>query len=403
VAKTVVIVGSLDTKGSEFAFVKDLIEKTGLQTLVVDFGVLGEPWFEPHIGREEVVKAGGGNLAYLRSGEHKDEAMQAMAAGVAVIVRRLYKEGRLDGIIGMGGSGGTSIATAGMRVLPVGVPKVMVSTVGGGDVSAYAGTRDITFMPSVVDVAGINSISRAIYANAAGAIAGMVRMEAPTTGEEKPLITASMFGNTTPCVDRARGILEDDGYEVLVFHATGTGGRTMESLIADGYSVGSLDITTTELADEVCGGVFSAGPERCMAASRAGIPAVIVPGCVDMANFWGIDTVPDRYKDRNLYQWNPNVTLLRTDVEENVRIGEMIAAAANASTAPVAIVLPLGGVSMLDSLGGDFWDPEADQACYDAIKNNLEAGIPVIEMDNNINDPEFADKVAETLLEMLNK
>jgi uncharacterized protein (UPF0261 family) len=277
----------------------------------------------------------------------------------------------------------------------------MVSTVGGGDISAYAGTKDITFMPSVVDVAGINSISRTIYANAAGAIAGMVRVEAPTTSEEKPLVTASMFGNTTPCVDRARSLLEDNGYEVLVFHATGTGGRTMESLISDGDIVGSLDITTTELADEVCGGVLSAGPERCMAASRAGIPAVIVPGCVDMANFWGIDTVPEKYKDRHLYQWNPNVTLLRTNVEENVRIGEMIAVAANASNAPVAIVLPLRGVSMLDSGGGDFWDPEANRACYDAIKNNLKPDIPVIEMDNNINDPEFAEKAAETLLDML--
>lgn len=399
--KTVVIVGSLDTKGAEFAFVKGLIEKQGLQTLVLDFGVLGEPAFEPDIGREEIAKAGGGDLAYLCSGEHKDEAMKTMATGIAVIVRRLYEEGRLDGILGMGGGGGTSIATAGMRALPVGMPKVMVSTLAGGDVSEYAGTRDITFMPSVVDVAGVNRISRAIYANAAGAIAGMVRMEAPEVAGEKPLITVSMFGNTTECVDRARGILEDNGYEVLVFHATGTGGRTMESLIADGYIVGSLDITTTELADHVCGGVLSAGPERCTAASQAGIPAVIVPGCVDMANFWAINTVPEKYKSRNLYQWNPNITLLRTNVEENTRIGEMIAAAANAATAPVAIVLPLKGVSMLDSEGGDFWDPEADQACYDAIKENVGPGISVIEMDNNINDPEFADRATQTLLDML--
>ena len=401
--KTVVLVGSLDTKGEEFTFVKDLIEKQGLETLVVDFGVLGEPAFEPDIGQNQVAQAGGGDLALLRQGEHKDEAMQTMATGVAAIVRRLYDEGRLNGILGMGGSGNTSITTAGMRVLPVGVPKVMVSTLGGGDVSAYTGTKDITFIPSIVDVAGINRISRAIYANAAGAIAGMVKMEAPATDEEKPLITASMFGNTTTCVDRARGILDSEGYEVLVFHATGTGGKTMESLITDGYIVGSLDITTTELADEVCGGVFSAGPDRCLAASRAGIPAVIVPGCVDMANFWGIDTVPEKYKERNLYQWNPQVTLLRTDVEENTRMGEMIAAAANAATAPVAIVLPLKGVSMLDSEGGNFWDPEADQACYDAIKKNLKPDIPVIEMDNNINDPEFSDKCAKLLLDMLNK
>ena len=401
--KTVVLVGSLDTKGEEFTFVKDLIEKQALKTLMVDFGVMGEPAFEPDIGRDEVAKAGGGDLALLRQGEHKDEAMQTMATGVAAIIRRLYDEGKLDGIFGMGGSGGTSIATSGMRVLPVGVPKVMVSTLGGGDVSAYTGTKDITFIPSIVDVAGINRISRVIYANAAGAIAGMVKTEAPAAGEEKPLIAASMFGNTTECVDRARSLLDDKGYEVLVFHATGTGGKTMESLISDGYIVGSLDITTTELADEVCGGVFSAGPDRCLAASQAGIPAVIVPGCVDMANFWGIDTVPEKYEGRNLYQWNPQVTLLRTDVEENTRMGEMIAAAANAATAPVAIVLPLKGVSMLDSEGGNFWDPEADQACYDAIKKNLKPGIPVIEMDNNINDPEFADKCAKLLLDMLNK
>lgn len=400
-SKTVVIVGSLDTKGREFAFVRDLIQAEGLNTLVVDFGVMGEPLFEPDVKREEVARAGGGKLAYLASGQHKDEAMQVMAAGLAVVVRQLYDEGKLDGIISMGGSGATSIATSGMRVLPVGVPKVMLSTLGGGDVSAYTGARDITFMPSIVDVAGINRVSRMIYTNAAGAITGMVRAEMPPTVEEKPLITASMFGNTTPCVDWARGVMEAQGYEVLVFHATGTGGKTMESLITDGYIVGSLDITTTELADEVCGGVLSAGPERCMAASKAGIPAVITPGCVDMANFWGMETVPEKYRDRNLYQWNPNVTLMRTSVEENTQIGQMIAAAANAASAPVAIVLPKKGVSMLDSPGDRFWDPAADQACYDAIKQNLKPGIPVIEMDYNINDQEFANKCAELLLDML--
>jgi uncharacterized protein (UPF0261 family) len=401
--KTVVIVGALDTKGEEFAFVKDLIEKEGLKTLVADFGVLGEPAFTPDIGHERVAEAGGGDLSQLTSGEHKDEAMKTMAAGLEAIVRELYEQGKLDGIFGMGGSGGTSIASRAMRALPIGVPKVIVSTVGGGDVSAYTGTKDITFIPSIVDVAGINRISRTIYANGAGAITGMVKMEKPAATDEKPLVTASMFGNTTKSVDHARQILEEQGYEVLVFHATGTGGRTMESLITDGYIAGSMDITTTELADEVCGGVFSAGPERVMAASRAGIPAVIVPGCVDMANFWGIDTVPEKYKGRNLYEWNPNVTLLRTTIEENKCIGEMIAKAANASTAPVAVLLPLKGVSMLDSPGGDFWDPQADQACYTAIKGNLKPGVPVLELGYNINDPEFANKVAETLLNMLEK
>lgn len=401
-AKTVVIVGSLDTKGKEFAFVKGIIEKQGIDTLVVDFGVMGEPTFSPDISRQEVAQAGGGDLAHLASGQHKDEAMKVMAEGLEFVVRKLYDEKRLDGILGMGGSGGTSIATRAMRALPVGVPKVMVSTVGGGDVSAYTGAKDITFIPSIVDVSGINRISREIYTNAAGAIAGMVAAEKPPAdAEEKPLVVASMFGNTTKAVDHARGILEAAGYEVLVFHATGTGGKTMESLVADGYISASLDMTTTELADAVCGGVFSAGMERGTAASKAGIPAVLVPGCVDMANFWGIDTIPEKYKDRLLYQWNPNVTLMRTNVEENTRMGEMLAAAANASTAPVAILLPLKGVSMLDSEGGMFWDPEADRACYDAIKNNVKPGIPVIEVDANINDPEFSGKVAETLLAML--
>lgn len=399
--KTVVIVGALDTKGEEFAFIRNLIEKEGLNTLVVDFGVMGEPLFEPHISRREVAQAGGGDLAQLASGEHKDQAMKVMAAGLAQIVRRLHEEGGLDGIIGMGGSGGTSIATTGMRVLPVGVPKVMVSTVGGGDVSAYTGSKDIVFIPSIVDVAGINRISRVIYANAAGAIAGMVKTELPPAKSEKPLVVASMFGNTTKCVDIARKVIEDAGYEVLVFHATGVGGKTMESLIQDGYIVASMDITTTELADEVCGGVFSAGPERCMAASRAGIPAVLVPGCVDMANFGGIETVPEKYHNRKLYEWNPNVTLLRTNVEENIRMGKMIAAAANAATASVAILLPLRGVSMLDSPGDKFWDPEADLACYRTIKDNVKPGIPVIEVDNNVNDPEFAEKIAHTLLGLM--
>jgi uncharacterized protein (UPF0261 family) len=400
--KTVVITGSLDTKGREFAFLKELIEKEGLQTLVVDFGVMGKPFFNPDISRDEVAKVGGGNLSALASGDHKDEAMNVMAAGLTLIVGHLYEQGKLDGIIGMGGGGGTSLTTAAMRSLPMGVPKVMVSTLGGGDVSAYAGTRDITFMPSIVDVAGINRISRAIFTNAAGAIAGMVKMDRPIL-EEKPLIATSMFGNTTLAVERARSLLEACGYEVLVFHATGIGGRTMESLIADGFITASLDITTTELADEVCGGVLSAGPERCMAASQAGIPAVLVPGCVDMANFWGMDTVPEMYRSRKLYQWNPNITLMRTNLEENIRIGEMIAKAANSATTSVAVLIPLKGVSQLDSPGGAFWDPQADRACFEAIKRNLKQNIPVIELDNNINDPEFADRAAETLLDMLGK
>ena len=398
---TVVLAGALDTKAAEFAWVRALIEKQGLRALMIDVGILGEPGFAPDISRAEVASAAGGDLDALRQGERRGEALEVMGRGLAIIARRLYDEGKLNGILGMGGSGGTTVATAGMRALPLGLPKLMVSTVASGDVRAFVGAADIVMMPSIVDVAGINRISAKVYANAAAAIVGMVRGEAPPIAEARPLVAASMFGNTTPCVDQARNLIEEHGFEVLVFHATGIGGQTMESLISDGYFAGCLDITTTELADEVCGGGASAGPVRCMAAARAGIPTVIVPGCVDMANFGARESLPEKYRERKLYQWAPTATLLRTNIEENQRIGEMIATAANAATAPVAILLPLEGLSMLDSVGGAFWDPAANAACFDAIKSSLRPDIPVIELGCNINDQPFAEAAADALLNLM--
>ncbi len=400
-SKTIVLAGALDTKGADYLFVKQLIEARGHQVVMVDFGVLGDPPFAPDISNDEVARAGGSSIAHLRAAQDKSEAMRVMTVGLEAVVRRLYDQGRLDGILAMGGGGGTAIATAAMRGLPVGVPKLMVTTVASGDVAPYVGTADITMMPSIVDVSGLNRFSRRIYANAAGAIAGMVEAAAPPAAADRPLLAASMFGNTTAAVTRAQAILEQAGYEVLVFHATGTGGRTMEALVAGGFIAGVLDITTTELADYIGGGVLSAGPERMLAAARTGVPAVLAPGCVDMVNFWGRATVPEKYQGRNLYEWNSNITLMRTTVDENRQMGEMIAAAANASTGTVAILLPLQGVSQLDSPGGQFWDPEADGACYDAIRANLKPGIPLHEIDCNINDPQFADRATELLLAML--
>jgi uncharacterized protein (UPF0261 family) len=398
----IVIVGALDTKGIEFQFVRDLIRDNGLETIVVDFGVMGDPSFKPDVTAAEVARAGGSTLSELRAKADKTFAMRTMSTGLAKVVTDLHAAGRLGGILGMGGGGGTSIATAAMRGLPTGVPKLMVSTLASGDIAPFVGSRDITMMPSVVDVAGLNSISRRIYTNAAAAMVGMVRQTTEVvTTEEKHLITASMFGNTTPCINHAREILEGENYEVLVFHATGTGGRTLEELIADGYITANLDLTTTELADEVCGGVLSAGPDRLMAAARSGVPTVLAPGCVDMANFGARADMPQKYQSRLLYEWNPNVTLMRTNVDENRTIGEMIARAANASTGPVAILIPLRGVSQLDSPGGAFWDLEADGTCYKAIEENLKPGIPYIEMNHNINDPEFAEKAVDLLLKML--
>jgi uncharacterized protein (UPF0261 family) len=398
--KKIAIVGALDTKGLEFEFLKREIELRGPSTLLIDTGVLGEPYMEPDISRGRVAQAGGKSIEELVAKRDRGEAMGVMTKGVAEIVRQLYAEGEIDGIISMGGGGGTVIGTSAMRALPVGFPKLMVSTLASGDTSPYVDTTDITMMPSVVDVAGVNRISRRIYTNAAGAICGMVTGEL-SPADDKPLVAASMFGNTTPAVDHARQIIESKGYEVLVFHATGTGGRTMEALIADKYIAGVLDITTTEWADEICGGVLSAGPNRLEAAARMGIPQVVVPGCIDMCNFWARDTVPEKYKERIFYEWNPNVTLMRTTPEENQQMGEIFAEKLNATSGPVAVLIPLKGFSQIDLKGEIFYWAEANQAFITALKKNLRSDIPVTEMDFDINAPEFSGKVAETLLEML--
>jgi uncharacterized protein (UPF0261 family) len=400
VAKWIAIVAALDTKHAEAALIRNVIAATGVTPLVVDVGVLGEPGIPAAVSRAEVAAAGGENLAELVRSADKGRAMAAMTRGAAVVAARLHAEGNLDGIIGLGGTAGTTIASSAMRALPVGVPKLLVSTVASGDTRPYVGSKDIAMLYSVVDIAGINRLSGRILANAAGAIAGMVNTVAPEL-PERPVLAASMFGNTTACVDRARGALENSGYEVLVFHATGSGGQTMESLIADGFIDGVLDVTTTEWADQLCGGVFAAGPDRLDAAGAAGIPQVIAPGCLDMVNFGAPETVPDRYKDRLLYKWNPSVTLMRTTPAENAELGRIVAAKANAAKGPVAVLLPLGGVSQLDSPGGEFWSPEADGALFDAIRRDLRSDIQLIELENNVNDPAFADRAASTLLELI--
>lgn len=397
---SITIFAALDTKGAEAGLLRDVIAQHGVMPLVVDVGVLGQPTIDADVKRAQVAAAGGDEIDSLVRNQDKGHAMAVMTSGAAAIAKQLYDEGRLDGIIGIGGTAGTAIASSAMRALPVGVPKLLVSTVASGDTRPYVGTKDIAMMYSVVDIAGINRLSGQILANAASAIAGMVTGTTPEL-PERPLLAASMFGNTTACVDRARQTLEGAGYEVLVFHATGAGGQTMESLIADGFVEGVLDVTTTELADELCGGVFSAGSHRLEAAATAGVPQVIAPGCLDMVNFAAPETVPVRYQDRRLYPWNPNVTLMRTTPAENAELGRIIAEKANASRGPVAILLPLQGVSQLDSPGGEFWWPEADRALFDAIRQHAKPAIEVIELDHNINDPAFADRAATLLLELI--
>jgi uncharacterized protein (UPF0261 family) len=399
---TIAILGTMDTKGEEHGFVADLIRKRNHKTLVIDVGTLGEPLLEPDITREDVAEEAGIDLAALAARRDRGEAVRAMSQGAPIVLSRLIQEGKIDGVISLGGGGGTAIATAAMRALPVGFPKLMVSTLASGNTAQYVGVKDIVMFPSIVDVSGINRISRQILTRAAGAICGMVEAK-PEAGDEKPVIVASMFGNTTDCVQRARQILEEHGYEVLVFHATGTGGRTMESLIEAGLVAGVLDITTTEWADELVGGVLSAGPTRLDAAANHGVPAIVTPGCLDMVNFQGPQTIPPEFQGRKFYQHNPQVTLMRTNSEECAELGKILAQKVSASIGPVSVLIPKKGISVISSSGQPFHDPVADRALFEAIRSNLRPDIEVIEMDCVINDPAFAEACAQALLRNMGK
>ena len=400
-AKTVGIVGTLDTKGMEFQFIKEQIEASGTSTCVVNTGIIGEPHFEPDVSAGEVAEAGGTSLQALQDGGDRGVAVAAMAEGAAKIIAQLQTDGKIDGVISLGGSAGTTIGTTAMRAVPVGVPKIMVSTLASGDTSPYVDTKDVSMMYSVVDIAGINSLSRQILANAAGAIVGMVNAEVPAA-EDKPLIGATMFGVTTPCVTKARELLEDAGYEVLVFHATGAGGRAMEDLVKGGFIVGVLDATTTELADELVGGVLSAGPDRLEAAGDLGVPQVVAPGALDMVNFGPPDTVPEQFKDRTFYQHNPTVTLMRTTVEENAELGKIMGQKLSQAKGPTTVIIPKQGVSAIDQEEQPFYSAEAETAWIENLKANLGDNVTLIEMDNHINDDAFATKLVETLLSSLN-
>jgi uncharacterized protein (UPF0261 family) len=403
----VVLIGTLDTKGVEIAFVRDRLHEAGVASLVIDAGVLHPPGCPTDVSREEVFAAAGTSLAAVQRDADRGKAIEAAAKGVARIVVDLHDAGRLDGVLGLGGSAGTTIGTAAMRALPFGVPKLMVSTLASGQVRPYVGVRDILMMHSVVDLSGLNRISRIVLANAAHAMAGMVRgQESGVRSQEagdRPLVTATMFGVTTPCVEAARAAVERTGYEVLVFHATGTGGQTMESFVHDGLIAGVLDLTTTELADELVGGVLTAGPDRLTAAALRGVPQVISLGALDMVNFGPPQTVPEKFRGRRFYQHNPTVTLMRTTPDENDQLGKEIAHKASAAKGPTAVLVPRRGVSAIDVEGKPFWCPEADAALFQSLRNWMSPHVRLIELDLHINDPAFAEAAARTLLEMLAK
>jgi uncharacterized protein (UPF0261 family) len=393
---TVVLLGTLDTKGVEYAFLRDRLLEHGVDVLVVDVGVYEPVGLEPDIARDEVAP----NVAALAAAADRGAAVTAMAEGAEAVVRRLHAEGRLDAILALGGSGGSSIGSRAMRALPVGVPKLMVSTVASGDTRPYVGAVDVTMMYSVVDIAGVNSVSARIMANAAAAIAGMAGARVPSL-EAKPLIGATMFGVTTPCVTRARERLEELGYEVLVFHATGAGGQSLEALVRDGFLVGVLDTTTTELADELVGGVLSAGPDRLEAAGAAGVPQVVSLGALDMVNFGPRETVPPQFEGRNLYVHNPTITLMRTTPDECGELGRTIGRKLSAATGPTVLFVPLKGVSMIAVEGQPFYDKDADDALLAGLHDTLGPSVEVHELDTDINDAAFAEAMADRLHELI--
>jgi uncharacterized protein (UPF0261 family) len=399
----VLLIATLDTKGAEAAYVRDLLTAAGVACRVLDAGTLGTPTFAADIAREEVFAAAGESLASLRAAADRGKAVEAAAKGVARLASQMHARGELSGALGLGGSAGTVIGTSAMRALPLGVPKVMVSTLASGQCRPFVGVRDLFMLHSVVDLCGLNRMSRAVLGNAARAMIGMVSAPAAAQGSgvDRPIVTATMFGVTTPCVEAARKVIESAGFEVLVFHATGTGGQTMESLIRDGLVAGVLDITTTELADELVGGVLSAGQDRMTAAGLRGVPQVVSLGALDMVNFGPPDSVPEKFRGRRFYQHNPSITLMRTTPEENDRLGKEIAEKASAARGPTKVLVPKRGVSAIDREGQTFWWPEADAALFASLRHWMGNPADLVEHDLHVNDPAFAEAAANTLLGMM--
>ncbi len=398
----IAVLGAFDTKASEFLYLIRLIENRCHQVVRINFGVLKDPPFRVEISAAQVAEAAGVSLLELRRKGERGEAMQVMARGAAQVVSELFQQGKIDGLIAMGGSGGTAVFLEVARHLPLGFPKVLVSTLANPASGDPLAIHDFVLVPSVVDIAGLNRISRRVIGNAAHAICGMVEGGEAENLEDRPILAATMLGNTTPAVEQARRVFEAAGYEVLVFHAVGNGGRTMESLIQGGWIAAVFDLTTVELASELVGSsAYSAGQQRLTAAAQKGIPQVVSVGCLDFAIFARPETIPERYRSRLFYRWNPETTLMRTTPAENEQLGREIAAKLNRSSGKCALWFPKGGFSQLDRRGGPFWHPEADLRLLEALKENLNSSIPLIEVEAHINDPAFSEAMAQALLDQV--
>ena len=398
----ILLIGCFDTKGEVFAYLRKAILAKSERVLTINTGVMGTTTdFPVDYESDEVARAASHSLADLRKNRDRGQAIDVMGRGAAALVKQLVDAGKIKAVVGMGGGGGTFIALSAMQVVPFGIPKLCLTTLAAKDLSRQVGSKDITLMPSVVDVAGLNSMIAPMIEQAAAAICAMANVNTTFTNESSGRIAISMFGNTTACVDQCTELLNKQGYEVFAFHANGVGGKTMEALILEGCFDAVLDTTTTELADELCGGICSAGPDRLSAAAKLGIPQVVVPGCLDMVNFGHPDTVPARFSHRRLYSWAPDVTLMRTDAVENKELGRRLAQKLNQSSEPVTVVLPLNGLSQLDAEGAIFYEPQVDQVLFDAIKNNVTTHINVIESPAHINDNAFSTLLVNCLVAMI--
>ena len=397
----IALIASLDTKAAEAQFLRDRIRAAGVGVVLVDFGI-GEAPAPADVVAAKLAELGGGVLEELRYRRDRASAIEVMMRGAANWASAAYARGLIAGIIAIGGSGGTAVGAAAMRALPIGAPKVMVSTVASADVRPYVDVKDIAMINSVVDFAGVNPISELVLRNAAAAAAAMALASAePLSSRSQRLVAATQFGVTTPAVEHARTFLAEKGLTLVPFHATGVGGRAMEALIVEGMFEAVLDLTTTEWADEVVGGTLSAGPSRLEAAAKTGTPQIVVPGALDMVNFFGEAGVPEQFRARRIHRHNANVALMRTSPAENAEIGRRIAEKLNAAVGPAAVLFPLRGVSALDQEGCPFFDPEADNALLEALRQNLKPAVALRALDLHLNDRDFAVAAVEALIAMI--
>ena len=396
--KIVYCIATLDTKGPDADFVTQLIRGWGHRVVLLDVGTQNPPTAKPDLGRETLLNPD------LIKNFSRSEAIEQMSVALTTFLKSESAAGRIGGVIGMGGTGGTALICPALRALPIGLPKVMISTVASGDTRPYVGTSDIFMVYPVVDVAGLNQVSKAIYTQAAGALSGMIEHQPSKETSAKKTVGITMFGVTTPCVTRIKELLEQAGWEAFTFHATGTGGRAMESLVASGFLSGVIDLTTTEVADEIVGGIFPAGPERMDVILQSRIPYVLSAGAMDMVNFGAIDSVPQKFQNRNLYKHNAQITLMRTTPEENHLAGEWIAKKLKEASGPWRVILPEGGVSSLDAPGKPFEDKVADEAFFKGLENTLGDGSKYLIRDSrHINDPGFARAVVDLFFSLAEK